>query len=228
MGGRTLATGETIGRLSMVDQVANRLRDMLLTGEIEPGQRLRLRDLEEWFGVSHIPIREALRRLESEGLVENKPQRGAVATLLSVDQLGEVYDVRRLLEPALVERAVRSATDADIETIRKVLARLEEAESERDVEAFYDAHHEFHWQILRAGASDLLEQILNQLWRTSERFIRLSVSAFPTNVRAAHEQHHKMTELFESRDGNSARALLEDHLHLTENAIRRNYEVQSR
>ena len=109
---------------TIVDELTIGIRQEILSGRIRPGQRIRLRTLEDQFGVSHIPIREALRSLEAEGLVENIPQRGAIATALSIEELTEVYDLRRLLEPAVAERSIPKLTKDQLRLSGEALEQL--------------------------------------------------------------------------------------------------------
>ena len=97
---------ETIQRVSMVDNVTERLRRDLLAGEIRPGERIKVAELEKRFGVSHIPIREAVRRLESEGLIIAAPQRAAVAAGVDLEDLAGLYDLRRIIECEVIRRSV--------------------------------------------------------------------------------------------------------------------------
>ena len=87
------------GQGTIQDVIEAELRERILVGDIEPGGRINVRQLEQHFGVSHIPIREAIHRLEAEGLVVNVPRRGAIAAGVSLKELDEIYDLRRILEP---------------------------------------------------------------------------------------------------------------------------------
>ena len=91
---------------SLVDEAAVALRASILSGEIRAGARIRIQDLEDRLGISRIPIREALRQLESEGLVKTTPHRATVATPLSLTELWDVYDVREALEIRVAKRSV--------------------------------------------------------------------------------------------------------------------------
>src|ERR1051325_9211293 len=102
---------DTIQRVSVVDNVTVLLRRALLAGEIKPGERITVAELERTFGVSHIPIREAVRRLETEGLIVALPQRAAVAAGVDLDDLAGLYDVRRIVECHVIERSIESMTD---------------------------------------------------------------------------------------------------------------------
>lgn len=212
---------DRIGRGTLVDEVAERLRVLLSTGEIKPGDRIRIRELQERFGVSHIPIREALRTLEGEGLVASQPQKGAVATPLSLALLDEIYDARRLIEPTILERAVTAFDAGDLAELAQTMERMEQAE-QRGFGEFFEAHRQFHWALLKPGSTPTLERMLRQLWAASERFIRISKVAYPTDVAAARRQHRQLLKLVSRRDGKSG-DVLERHLHLTQDTIRAHY-----
>lgn len=215
-------TDQKIERATLVDEVTGRLRALLYSGEIRPGERLRMRELQDRFGVSHIPIREALRTLEGEGLVENLPQRGAVAVPVSLQTLDEIYDARRLLEPPIAARAAPLFTDADIGDLKTALDELERSDHAAGGE-FFAKHAEFHWLVLRPGANETLEKMLRQLWGVSERFVRLSRLVFPADVAAALGQHRRLYELCQARDP-AVGELVAEHLHLTQDAIHRHHQ----
>src|SRR5438270_7081364 len=138
---------DIIQRVSLVDNVTERLRSALLTGQIQPGERIRVTSLEKRFGVSHIPIREALRRLEVEGLVVTLPQRAAVAAGVALDDLTGIYDLRRIIEGHVARRAVEQMTDEDLERVDRALAELEEVAEHPDSPLFWERHRDFHWAI---------------------------------------------------------------------------------
>lgn len=209
---------EHIGRGTLVDEVVDRLRQLLFSGEIKPGERIRIRAIQERFGVSHIPVREALRTLEGEGLVENIPQRGAVAAPVSLSILDEVYDARRLLEPQIIARSLGKLTDTQLVMAEEVLGRLESLDASSPDE-FFAAHRMFHWLLLEPGATETLERMLNQLWSVSERFVRISKIVFPADVQEARHQHRQLFNLVKAGD-RAAVELTDRHLHITQNALR--------
>ena len=211
---------EKIERATMVDEVVDRLRSLIYSGDIKPGERLLMRDLQDRFGVSHIPIREALRTLEAEGLVENLPQRGAVATEGSLSLLEEVYDARRLLEPAIAARAAVRFTDDDLAGLKEAVDELQAAHTSTDG-SFSAPHRRFHWLTLRPGATPTLEKMLRQLWGMADRFLALSL-AFPADVEKALRQHAEIYRLCAERDPAVAE-IIADHLHVTEDALRAHY-----
>ena len=204
---------------SIVDEIIVRLRQEILTGRIQPGQRIRLRTLEELFGVSHIPIREALRSLEAEGLVANIPQRGAIATPLSIEEIAEVYDMRRILEPAVAERAIPRLTKEQLRMSAKALDALHAIPGEWASPEFPEAHRRFHWLLIEPGASSLIERVLTQLWQTSERYVRFSMT-IGGGAPIAERQHAMLQKCAREGDVTRFRTEFIAHLDNTESRVR--------
>jgi DNA-binding GntR family transcriptional regulator len=110
---------------TMVDGITERLRRAIITGTIRPGERIRVGDLERKFGVSHIPIREALRRLQSEGFVEISPRRTTIAAGVDLSDLANIYDLRRIIEIEIGRRSVSRMTQNEVEAVRRALVGRE-------------------------------------------------------------------------------------------------------
>jgi DNA-binding GntR family transcriptional regulator len=204
---------------TIVNEVTVRIRQEIISGRIQPGERIRLRTLEELFGVSHIPIREALRSLEGEGLVENIPQRGAIATPLSIEELTEVYDLRRLLEPAVADRAIPGLTKQQLRLSAAALDELNAIPGEWASPAFPEAHRRFHWLLLEPGATSLIERVMTQLWQTSERYVRFSMIV-GGGAPIAKRQHAALQRCARAGDVARFHAELVAHLHNTESRVR--------
>lgn len=202
----------------LVDELIDRLRRAILTGEIAAGTRINVNRLAERYRVSPIPIREALRRLEAEALVEVEPRRGARAATVSLLELSELYDLRRLIEVNVGRRAARrhnAESLALLDKNREVLDGLGEAA--RDV--FEVAHKRFHWSLLEPGASYEIERVLFGIWQRTERYVRLAMTAFHTGP-VGQGHHRRLFELCATGDADGVAACLEEHLNLTEAAIR--------
>ena len=217
---RHTTSDETIRRTSMVDTVTERLRRAILFGEMEPGGRIRVGELEQRFGVSHIPIREALRRLEAEGLVVTSPQRATLVAGIALDDLAGLYDLRRMIEVPVVERSAQCATPEQLQAVRDALVVLEQAEPESP--SFWDAHRAFHWALMEPGATSWTQRVIEQLWQSAERYVRLTAAAFGTTEEAMRE-HRRLVELFEERDAPAIAELLRQHLTRTELVLREGY-----
>jgi len=218
--------GESAAARSTPDVVAEKLRGEILDGTIAPGERINVRKLGARLEFSHIPIREALRVLEAEGLVETSPNVGAVAAGVSLSELEEVYDVRRMIEPTVAQRAVARMTRAEIDRARAALRHLEELEDATDGidDAIINAHREFHWALLAPGASTVIERTIQGLWRTTERYVRLTRGAA---LPVADAHHRQMVELCEVGDGQRMAELVAEHLRLTENAVKILYKHET-
>jgi DNA-binding GntR family transcriptional regulator len=164
----------------MVDGITERLRQAIITGTIKPRERIRVADLQRKFGVSHIPIREALRRLESEGFVEISPRRTTIAAGVDLADLANIYDLRKIIELEIGRRAVSRMTKSDIEAVRRALASFQPVANDPSSGSFWERHRDFHWALLAPAANPTVQHVLDHLWQSSERYVRLFVSAFAT------------------------------------------------
>jgi len=135
---------ETIQGGSLTDAAATQLRNAILGGELQPGQQVRVRDLQDRMGVSHIPIREAIRQLEAEGLIVTSPRRTPVVAGVDLDDLAAIYELRRMIELPTVRRARERATDADVRAVREAFAAFEAVAMDPQTAEFSNRHIEFH------------------------------------------------------------------------------------
>ena len=211
------APNDTIQRVSMVDNVTERLRHDLLAGEIKPGERIKVAELEKRFGVSHIPIREAVRRLESEGLIIAAPQRAAVAAGVDLEDLAGLYDLRRIIECDVIRRSVDAMTSEQVGAVESALETLEAVANDHDSPVFWELHRDFHWTLLEPGASAWIERVLDQIWLASQRYVRLFVSE---TLDDAMRDHRALLGFCQERDDAGAAELLRRHLDRTELAVR--------
>lgn len=216
-----MSTRGTLKRTSMVDGVADALRTEILTGEFSPGDRIRVRELEERFGVSHIPIREALRRLGAEGLVEMAPNGATLVSGIALEDLTGLYDLRRIIECEFARRAApRFDADAMV-TLREAIAELDARAGDAESPEFWESHNRFHRAILAPALSGWGERVLNQIWQSSERYVRLYQS-FGDRA-AAMADHHQMVAECEAGNGDALAELLARHLSRTEQTVREGY-----
>lgn len=190
--------------------ITEQLREHILNGTFAPHSPLRIDALATQFSVSHMPIREALRRLESEGLLTMLPNRGARVVEVSPGFVADIFDLRTLIEAFLARRAAERITPAQLADLRAVQARYEAAAKQQDVSAALLANREFHTAINTiAGNRDgslILERhwrLITALWRVygyqSDRF---------ASVIADHQQ---MLTAFAGHDGEGAAALSAAH-----------------
>jgi DNA-binding GntR family transcriptional regulator len=212
----SVAAVRPIEARSVVEQVMTELRRSILSGALAPGRELSLRELAEMLQVSIIPVREALRGLESEGLVVTRPGRSARVAPLDLDELQAIYRLRRRLEPEIAQRSCRLLSGAELDRLDAQAVQFG-AES-RTMNDIYDSHHAFHLALLAPAATSWDIRILGTLWRASERYIRIgwgSLDPDPQEHVRRGQHHAELVSAFRQRDPEvAASAVL---LHLSRN-----------
>lgn len=189
------------------------LRQRILSQDLEEGAQLRQDTLAEEFGVSRIPVREALLHLEGEGLVTLTAHRGYAVTWLSLEEIGELFDLRALIEVDLLHRAIPKMTQADISAAREILTTFRDA--------LKRGTHEQDWGSLNwrlhstlyapAGRNRSLE-IAHKLNRNGFRYLRLELKLTKSTNKRAREEHDQLVDLCERRDAVEATQLLNKHI----------------
>jgi DNA-binding GntR family transcriptional regulator len=203
---------------TLAEKAFGMLHDAIVSGALLPGERLPIEDLAAATGMSPMPIREALRRLDGVGLVENVPHRGARVADLSVEDLNEVYDSRLMLEVPAIGRAAENFSDEDAANAAEWLERLESAiKRENDAESL-QAHTGFHFALYRAASSRWLVRLISPLWDSAERY-RVSTAGTRLLFQSRVDEHEKL--LAACREGQTAvaEARLWNHLVRTANLI---------
>ncbi|MCX5046405.1 GntR family transcriptional regulator [Aldersonia sp. NBC_00410] len=195
------------------DVAYNELRDLILTGELPAGSRIAQYELADRLGMSITPIREAVRRLLSEGLVEMIAHRDARVAPINAAEARQLFEVRLALDPAAAELAAQRRTDGDIATIQATAARLLPVTQQWGEDALV-AHRQFHRAIYTASHNDMLIHMLDDLWDKSDRYRRLGLAlppgAEPRTV--DHQEHHQMVELIIAREASAVADLTRRHI----------------
>jgi Transcriptional regulators len=159
----------------MVQQVADYLRESIYSGELRPGSALRQEAIASRLGVSRLPVREALRQLESEGLVVARPNSGAKVALLDFAEYADIYKVRERVEPLVLAESIPSMTDEQKEETGRLLRELETLID--DPPAFLATDRKFHLSCY-AGASPFLIKTVEGFWNTTQRHRRLLLATY--------------------------------------------------
>ena len=214
-------------RTSTAEVVTNQLRRELLDGTINPGSRIMPKDLAERFGVSVVPVREALRRLEAEDLIVTSPQRATYAADIGLEDLAGVYELRRILEAELAGRAAELSREEDHRRCREALDRMIEAEPYSP--DFFKAHRAFHWQLLAPAATDVARRVLERLWQSVDRYVALAARGLPEfstpeRLDSFHSEHQMLAVVFEAGDRGVSRHSLAAHLTATEEMLKSAYQ----
>jgi DNA-binding GntR family transcriptional regulator len=200
-----------IQRKSVVDMAVEALREKILRGDYAEGAPLRQDALAADLGVSRIPVREALRQLEVEGLVTFSPHYGAVVTQLSLSEIQELFELRALLEGDLVRRAVPRLTADDVARAEAVLEAYDAAFERGDVAAWGELNWEFHSTLLAAADRPVTLNLLGTVHNQSDRYMRLQLKLTHGEIRASSE-HRAILDAAKSGDGRRAAALMKEHV----------------
>jgi DNA-binding GntR family transcriptional regulator len=198
---------------SLSEQVTNEIRRSILAGALPPGQSLSLRRLAEQLDVSFIPVRDALRVLEGEGLVVNPAGRSASVAPLDLQEFHAIYRVRRLLEPDLARRSVPQLEEAELDRLYRTAAEFGGAE--RSMDDIYDNHRAFHLALLAPAASAWDIRILVMSERASERYVRIGFGLLdpdPGEHDRRREAHQLLVDEFRKRDPQVAARAIDEHL----------------
>ncbi len=193
------------------EQVVDRLREAITSGSLRPGERLMQADLAERLGVSRMPVREALRTLEREGLVELKPYRGAVVADLSAHELREIYEIRIALESLAVRIGVPKFGDDDLAALEAEMARMDDA---KDSTTWLAANARFHELLYASSERTLLLSTIDNLRHKSDRFLALFATTRDRTA-AAQQEHRAIFDRVRAGDADTAAELLAAHLQHT-------------
>lgn len=197
--------------------VVQRLRKAIITGEIKPGQPLITTALAEQWAISQTPLREALRILASEGLVDMSPQKTARVAQVSYRSFAELFEIRLLLEPLALERSLQRRNKEWEDGMQQHLQNLRDAikGEETDPFEFESAHHSFHLALLSGCGSEQLLKLIDSLYKQSVRMRLLSASQRGGLNYAVIEEHEDLLELCRSSDIQQALSSYQTHIMTT-------------
>ncbi len=192
--------------------VASKLREQILSGEIRQGEPIRQNLIAEQYGVSIIPVREAFRQLEAEGVVELLPRRGVVASKFTLDKALEWINIRRLIEADIIGRAIDNMTEKDIAAASAILVRFDNALKEhRDMKHWSELNWEFHSTLYRPADQPETMALLESLHKKCDRYHRLQLLD-DDHIKRAAKEHGELLKLCEQKKKREAKALLSLHI----------------
>lgn len=198
-------------------QVHERLREDILAGELEPGTVLTEVALAKSLGVSRGPIREALGRLASEGLVTITPRRGAIIAGLTPEEFVEAYQVREALETLAIRLAVPRLTSQERESLHELHAEMVDHAKRGEVNAFFEANAAFHRTFTEASGNGRLQEMYRGLMDQMARYLARSLALRGTLERSVAE-HSAILEAVDAGDAERAARLLADHIEVPQRA----------
>ncbi len=194
-------------------RVAEVIAGRILSGELAPGTRIKQEELAAELGASRVPVREALRILESRGLVGLRANSGAWVAEMTADDLALSYQIRERIEPLLLLDSLPRLTEADVAELRQV---QEAIEATHDVEEFLVLDRELHWISYRGHRTTLLATMVERLWDTTQHYRRefMRLSGGPRSW-VTNSEHRLLIEALERRDASAAQDVLALHIRRT-------------
>jgi DNA-binding GntR family transcriptional regulator len=205
--------------------VYGKLRQAIIKGKLKPGQKIVMADLAKSFGLSETPVREAIRRLESDGYVHFTPHTGAIVTKIDQGELVEVYLIRIALEALATRLASPHISEKDIDYLNKKNHEIEEAIRQKRYENIGRINKDFHLRIYRAAPFPRLYKMICDLWDTFERWP--SVFAYvPQRASAAVEEHKQIIAALKRGDVDLADRLMKEQKERAMEALQK-YTMES-
>lgn len=204
--------------LPLRDVVFQTLRQAILKGELQPGERLMEIKLAERLGVSRTPIREAIRKLELEGLVVMVPRKGAAVANITEKDTKDVLEVRRTLEMFAVEVACDRIGKEQLEQLKKAARDFEASKGSMDVIRIAETDMQFHEIIYEATQNERLVQMLNNLRENMYRY-RIEYLKDSNYYDSLMSEHREILEAIEAGDKQRARACMESHINNQQRAV---------
>ena len=202
---------ERLSIASVVDQVYEAIRERITSGSLARGARVHQEDLAEELGVSRTPVREALRRLAAEGLVEMRTNRGARVADIDQGGMRGAYDARLVVEPGAARLAAQRRPHQPLARMRAAVAA--QRRSTRSVERSFEANREFHLALVAASENEFLIQLVERLW-----VARIGATIYERQVETQERmvldvrEHEQILEAIEAGDARRAESLTRRHL----------------
>ncbi len=215
------ATGTRDGIASQ--RIANSLRDAILSGVYSPGSRLRQEDIAEQFDASRLPVREALRSLQADGLVTIVANTGAWISRLSLAECREMYQIRERVEPLLLKYSQPMLTPADLAHLESLVHQMENA---ADVETFLRLDREFHMLTYSGADTLILGPTVERLWNSTQHYRRAFTKLQnPRGNSVIHHEHNLLVAALQRTDIEEAERVLFGHIRRTRLELERHPEL---
>ncbi|PRY10523.1 GntR family transcriptional regulator [Kineococcus rhizosphaerae] len=208
-----MASSASEGNGVVSRRIAERLRELILDGHLQPGQRIVQDELAAEFGTSRLPVREALRILESSGLVRLRSSSGAWVTSMDTEAFDIAYKIRERIEPLALAESVPHLTDDDVVRLEELQAAIEDND---DVEVFLRLDRELHWLTYSRSTSAELTLLAERYWDTTQFYRRAFAMLAGQDRRwVINAEHRLLIDAVRRRDAESAEHVLAGHIKRT-------------
>lgn len=195
---------------SIQHAVLDELRRWIHSGKLQPGAKVLQEDVAASLGTSVVPVREALKTLQSEGLLVHHPNRGFFVTKLSREELIELCSIRSALETLAVEKALAFLTDEDLTHMDELIEAMEAADRNGELEELIRLDRAFHFTLFEASRSPHLMRIIEMTWDQSDAY-RSAFFVDPTHRATTHREHHEIVRAARAGDAEAVGRLLDGH-----------------
>ena len=205
-------------------RIAESLRTAILDGSYLPGERIRQEDVAARSGASRIPVREALRMLDSEGLVTLVANSGAWVTKLTLSECVETYLIRERLEPLLLRTSMPHLDGAAVDRLGGL---VDEMEAGAELDAFMRVDREFHLSSYAGAESSEMWQIIHRMWNTTQHYRREITRLAGPGLTNTHLEHRLLLDCIRRQDADDAERVLVIHIRRTRLELQRHPEIFS-
>ena len=200
-----------IQKKTLHEEIADNLREMIMSGELSEGDKIKENELCDLMGISKTPLREALRVLSAEGLIRLIPNRGSYVTTPTFEEIKEMFDVMSVLEGVCARTAVEKMSDRDLSKLEKLHQKLEKNFRRKDQKEYIHQNNLYHAFVQELAGNKTLNQIVNGL-RQKILLYRFQSLNLPGRFEQSIQEHRDLIEAFRKKDSKKAETLMRRHL----------------
>jgi DNA-binding GntR family transcriptional regulator len=210
--------------LSLFEEVAERIQQQIISQDLKPGERIDEQALAEQFGISRTPMREALKVLQAEGLVELVPRRGCFVARLTEKDLDDIYDILAMFEGRCAAVFAKSASEEERKRLELLHARMQQAAEVRDLDRYSAANVAVHEALLEIGGNRWQKRVIQNLRRVLKLSYKLTIH-LPGRLESSLEEHRELMGAIAERDAERAERVL--NKHIMQQRLARNMQVDT-
>lgn len=205
------------------DIVYECLRTKIVEGNIKPGERIIEKDFAELMNISRTPVREALRKLESEGFVQCIPRKGALVSEFSIKDILEIYAIRQALEELAIKSCIQNITEEEINKLVQLTEEMDLCDKKGDIETVFEVCKKFNDTILTASKMPKLKSLIDTLQEHLVKFRRITMSK-PARRKEAISEHKEILKAVIDRDEERAERLVGEHLEASQKVFLKSFK----
>jgi DNA-binding GntR family transcriptional regulator len=206
-------------------RIADQLREVILRGDYPPGARIRQEDVAQQYGASRLPVRDAFRVLESDGLLTLVANSGAWVTRLTLAECDEIYRIRERLEPLLLRMSLPHLKPEQLDQLDDLAERMR---VNTDIAEFLVLDREFHLASYAGATTTMLGETVQRLWNTTQHYRRAFTAQLDARgTRIVHDEHHMLVSALRAGDADDAERVLAGHIRRTRVTLADHPEVFS-